>query len=43
MLLDSINLNFVMGILGLLTVVTAFVSLKMLSGMFKEENISYTN
>lgn len=32
-LLDSINPNLVMGILGLLTVVTAFVSLKVLSGM----------
>lgn len=35
-LLDSFNSNHIMGMLGLLTVVTAFVSLKKLSGLDKK-------
>ena len=41
-LLDALNPNHIMGILGLLTVVTALVSLKVLSGEQKK-NIEYSN
>ena len=41
-LLDSINPNLVMGILGLLTVVTALVSIKVL-GREQKKKIEYSN